>query len=168
MKLHHENVSDEQELIDQVIAEYLRAEAVGQAGQREQWLDRYPTCAEGLAEFFDNRERIGQLVVPVRIDQLIDERKRIANGDGKPARFSAEVDTVDFNPAPPKLSNTRYRPLRFTPATRWAKSTSQNRANRATSGRQRTALRTRRAAGAFHDRSPNHRATGTPEHCPAA
>ena len=61
--------SSDHPLLDEAIAEYLRAEATGRAGDRQQWLDRYPECADELAEFLDDREGLDQLMMPIRLDQ---------------------------------------------------------------------------------------------------
>ena len=45
----NETSPHDEELLDSVIADFLRAESAGQAGDRQQWLDRYPACAAGLA-----------------------------------------------------------------------------------------------------------------------
>src|SRR5262245_46435561 len=61
--------SSDEPLLDEAIAEYLGAEAAGSAGNRQQWLDRYPECAEELAEFLDDREGLDQMIMPIRLDQ---------------------------------------------------------------------------------------------------
>jgi serine/threonine protein kinase/Flp pilus assembly protein TadD len=68
MNSQGECISGDDSLIDQAIAEFLRAEAAGEAGDRQKWLDRFPECAESLAEFFDDREGVNQLMMPVRIN----------------------------------------------------------------------------------------------------
>ena len=102
------------ELLDQVIADYLRADAVGQAGEPQEWLDRYPTCAVGLAEFFDDRLRLGRVVSPAAQLDCSPGSQHCARTDVVLAsQFSAAVQTVDFAPDPPRLSASRYRPIRF-------------------------------------------------------
>jgi tetratricopeptide (TPR) repeat protein/tRNA A-37 threonylcarbamoyl transferase component Bud32 len=105
------HASDEQ--LDLVIAHYLRAEANGQAGDPRAWIDRYPNCAAGLAEFFDNRLRINELVQPVRLNSPINLGIDPAAIDHDRSLLSAEMDTVDFDAQPPRLPSGRYRPLRF-------------------------------------------------------
>src|SRR5262245_39819422 len=64
-----DRTSGDPSMLDQVIAEYLQAEATGRAGDRQQWFDRYPSCAQELREFFEDRERIARLVVPMRFEK---------------------------------------------------------------------------------------------------
>jgi eukaryotic-like serine/threonine-protein kinase len=101
------------DLLDEAIAEYLRAEAAGKAGNRQQWLDRYPACAEELAEFLDDREGLDRLVKPVRMDQQIAAINLRTAAFFGPADVPAAADIVGFAPEPPRLATTRYRPLEF-------------------------------------------------------
>ena len=56
----------DESMLDHAIAEFLRAEATGNAGDGQMWLARYPACARELAEFFDDRQRIDGLLAPLR------------------------------------------------------------------------------------------------------
>jgi tetratricopeptide (TPR) repeat protein/tRNA A-37 threonylcarbamoyl transferase component Bud32 len=103
--------SGDEQLLDQAIAEFLRSEAAGEAGDRQQWLDRYPACAGCLAAFFDDRERVDRLMMPVRIDLQGPARGGEPTGIYPPPHSSAEADMRRFRPEPPLLSSTRYRPL---------------------------------------------------------
>ncbi|HEX2473923.1 MAG TPA: serine/threonine-protein kinase [Lacipirellulaceae bacterium] len=105
--------SSDQPLLDEAIAEYLRAEAAGRAGDRQQWLDRYPECADELAEFLDDHEGIDRLMMPIRSDQQgvpnnLRGADRFATTDVLPA-----VGVASVVPEPPRLPTTRYRPLQF-------------------------------------------------------
>lgn len=101
----------ESQFIDQVIAEYLQAEAKGQSGDRQQWLDRYPACAIELNEFLDDRERLKQIVGPVQ--HYRQRSKSYASSDNSPSDQADGVQTVELAPLAPKLSTTRYSPVRF-------------------------------------------------------
>src|SRR5687768_14018681 len=89
------------DLLDEAIAEYLRAEAAGKAGNRQQWLDRYPACAEELAEFLDDREGLDRLMMPVRMDQQIAAINLRATEFVSRADVPAADDTLGFVPEPP-------------------------------------------------------------------
>ena len=108
-----EHPSGDVQLLDHVIAEYLRAEAAGQAGERQLWLDRYPACADGLTEFFEDRARVDRLMMPVRIERQASSRVGLSTGVFTPRKLSTDDRTVEFRPEPPSLSTTRYRPLHF-------------------------------------------------------
>jgi len=99
--------------LDNAIAEYLRAEAAGEAGDRQQWLERYPECATSLQEFFDDREQFGRAIMPLRLEVPA----RAENGRARTAHDSSDLnadsDTIDLRPEPPKLSSDRYRPVRY-------------------------------------------------------
>ena len=58
----HNGRVDDDELLDQAIAEFLRAESAGRAGEIQQWLDRYPNCAAALLEFFKDRQQINRQI----------------------------------------------------------------------------------------------------------
>lgn len=60
-------VSADSVALDQAIVEFLRAEAAGRAGNAQQWLERYPACAAGLAEFFNDRQCVDGLMTPARV-----------------------------------------------------------------------------------------------------
>src|SRR5262245_50583848 len=105
--------NSDSQLIDRVIAEYLQADAEGRVGDRQEWLDRYPSCAAELAEFFNVRAQIDHLLMPVRIDQ-----RYTPGGEGRtqvftPVNPSEGVPDVDLRLDPPKLTSTRYKPLSF-------------------------------------------------------
>ena len=51
-------------LIDEIIAEYIRAEDAGEAPDREALLQRHPKLAEELREFFDDRDQFQHLASP--------------------------------------------------------------------------------------------------------
>jgi hypothetical protein len=57
--------SREERLLD-VIEGYLKRLGAGQAEDRQELLARYPEFAEDLAEFFDGRDQLEGLVVPLR------------------------------------------------------------------------------------------------------
>ncbi|MGD9632690.1 MAG: protein kinase [Pirellulales bacterium] len=100
----------ESQFIDQVIAEYLQAEAEGRVGDRQAWLDRYPSCAGELAEFLEDRERFHRIVGPIHLQRSLSDnfkQNRLPDDDEEGAQ------TVELSPLPPKLSTTRYSPLRF-------------------------------------------------------
>src|SRR5262245_11560199 len=101
------------QLIDQVIFEYLQAEAEGRAGDRQQWLDRYPTCAADLAEFLNDRDRLDRMMNPVQVNRQISKDGDEGTHLYSPIRGGENVQTVDHRPEPPNLTSTRYRPLRF-------------------------------------------------------
>jgi serine/threonine-protein kinase len=101
------------DLLDEAIAEYLRAEAEGKAGDRQQWLDRYPDCAEELAEFLDDRDGLDRLMMPVRMDQQIAAINPRAAEILSPADVPAAADMAGFVPDPPRLATTRYGPVEF-------------------------------------------------------
>ena len=137
-------------LIDVAIAEFLRAEAAGEAGERQQWLERFPDCADSLAEFFDDRDGIDRMMMPVRINlpvQVLDSQSTeiypavqvLATNWHTPHDVGVRVDPLSTEerkyatrpspqlspqhspragdaksvPEPPRLTNARYRPLRF-------------------------------------------------------
>src|SRR5262245_25073152 len=93
-------------LLDQAIADFLRAEAEGTAGSRDEWLCRYPECATALAQFFDDRERVDELLLPVR------ENIPAANPVAGPLD-EANQETLDVALAPPHFHGERYRTVRF-------------------------------------------------------
>ncbi len=105
--------SSDQPLLDEAIAEYLRAEAAGRAGNRQQWLDRYPDCAEELAEFLDDREGLDQLMMPIRLDQQGSSINLRGAGRFPPTDVFLAAGMTGSAPEPPRLPTTRYRPLRF-------------------------------------------------------
>lgn len=99
--------------LDTAIAEFLRAEAVGEAGDRQQWLDRYPECAVRLQEFFDDREHFGRAIMPLRLEVPAQAANRSGQAGDELHDAISGLDTVDLRPEPPKLSSDRYRPVRF-------------------------------------------------------
>jgi eukaryotic-like serine/threonine-protein kinase len=101
------------DLIDEAIAEYLRAEAAGKAGNRQHWLDRYPACAEELAEFLDDREGLDRMMMPVRMDQQIAAINLRAAESIRPVDVPEPTGADGFIPEPPQLTTTPYRALRF-------------------------------------------------------
>jgi tetratricopeptide (TPR) repeat protein/tRNA A-37 threonylcarbamoyl transferase component Bud32 len=125
----HEESGGE-ELLDRVIAEFLRAESAGTAGDRADWLARYPGCATGLLEFFQDRQRLDRLVMPVRQERTsasssdsarrgdtsrIDYIEAPWNGKGGGDDISeaVRVDTIEYVPSAAQLTGERYRPLKF-------------------------------------------------------
>jgi serine/threonine protein kinase/formylglycine-generating enzyme required for sulfatase activity len=54
------------ELLDQVVADYVRAVERGDAPDREQLVLKYPELADELSEFFRRRDRMEKLVDPLR------------------------------------------------------------------------------------------------------
>jgi tetratricopeptide (TPR) repeat protein len=103
MILHESLQSDDELALDQAIAEFLRAESSGRAGDRQQWLDRYPACAAGLMEFFDDRERVNQMAMPLKAEGLSDSSHKATSA----------YDTVSFTVTPPNFAAPRYRPMQF-------------------------------------------------------
>ena len=108
----NQSCGDEQ-LLDQAIAEYLRAESAGKTGERQQWFDRYPACAAGLMEFFEDRERVERLVTPARANRPAPSSSYEPTGIFEYPKVSAETETVDLAPKPPQFAKPRYRPLNF-------------------------------------------------------
>ena len=84
--------SSDEQLLDQAIAEFLREESEGKAGDRQQWLDRFPACAEGLKEFFEDRDKLDRLVSPAQIDRpacsALTNRPASTNIPSSPARLT--------------------------------------------------------------------------------
>ena len=70
MKLENRDHSSDEQLLDQVIADFLRADSVERGEDRQRWLDRYPACAAGLLEFFRHGDHAGSLG-----GQLLDLRR---------------------------------------------------------------------------------------------
>src|SRR5689334_6313574 len=104
--------SGNEELLDRAIAEYLRAESTGQPENRQEWLDRYPECAAGLVEFFEDRKRLDRIVTPMRSERPAGrENDRSASSDSDAS--AVHIDTVDFVPTPPHFAAAKYRPLKF-------------------------------------------------------
>jgi tetratricopeptide (TPR) repeat protein/tRNA A-37 threonylcarbamoyl transferase component Bud32 len=99
--------------LDKVIAEYLREESAGQAGEHQQWLDRYPECAAGLKEFLADRDQLNQIMTPFRLDGAHSADGSESTGVYKHAQPDGANVTVDLAPAPPQFATPRYRPLRF-------------------------------------------------------
>src|SRR5215831_789588 len=85
------NGPDNEELLDRAIAEYLRAESAGKAGNRDEWLKRYPACARALVEFFEDRQQLDRLVTPIR-----EER---SGGSSDSAR-RGDTSKIDYIQAP--------------------------------------------------------------------
>src|SRR5262245_54065275 len=109
----HPDGDGESQLIDKVILEYLRAESEGRAGERQQWLDRYPACAAELAEFLDDRERFNRMMIPVQLKRQFSAEGANGTHVYSPAVGADGAPTVEMRPEPPKLASTRYRPVRF-------------------------------------------------------
>src|SRR6476659_7593297 len=102
--------SDNTSLLDRAIAEYLTADSAGKAGDRKLWLDRFPDCAAGLAEFFDDLAELDNVAAPLRLDS---PTLPIALTAKYPASSQRSADSVDSAPEPPRFTTLRYRPLRF-------------------------------------------------------
>jgi serine/threonine protein kinase len=60
------DAQDREDLLDEVIAGYLRAVKKGQPPTRQQLLDRHPDLAFELASFLDDHEQINRLTTPLR------------------------------------------------------------------------------------------------------
>src|SRR5262245_15332480 len=125
------NGADE-EILDRAIAEFLRAESAGKAGEREDWLARYPGSSSGLLEFFEDRQELDRLVMPVRQERgsasssdsarrgdtsRIDYIQAPWNGGGKGGgddiSEAVHVDTIEYVPSAAQLTGERYRSLKF-------------------------------------------------------
>src|SRR5215468_7518404 len=123
-----ESERDNAELLDQAIAEYLQAESAGKAGNRDEWLRRFPKCAIGLTEFFEDREHMDRLMLPARQQSPGGSSDSARSGDtpridyveapwnrgakiagGNDAEDVVHVDTIEFIPAAAQLSGDRYR-----------------------------------------------------------
>jgi serine/threonine protein kinase/Tfp pilus assembly protein PilF len=103
---------DNEQLLDEAIAEFLRAEAAGQVEDPQLWLERHPNCALGLAEFFDDRKRLARLVPSARSDRPASSGDE-ATGFSDSSHFEPPSETIDLIPNALHLATTRYRPLRF-------------------------------------------------------
>ena len=113
MSPNNQSLDNTEELLDQAIADFLRAESEGHAGDRQCWIDRYPNCESGLREFFDNREQVLRLVTPDSgVDSNLSDSIKLTDFYS-PAPDDSKRDTTDYIIEPPHLSNTHYRPLRF-------------------------------------------------------
>ncbi|HEY2881515.1 MAG TPA: protein kinase [Pirellulales bacterium] len=111
MVSHNSGLPDDDRL-DQAIAEFLRAESTGTAGNRQQWLDRYPECASALNEYFDDRDRLDGMMMPVRLEWSSSISRLSVNGsDGQEP--VANTETIHFAPSTALLTGARYRPIRF-------------------------------------------------------
>ena len=66
--------SDSLSELDEIIAEYIRAEEAGEPPDREEFLSRCEEFRSELEEFFDNRDHIQQIALSSRIpsSNLID------------------------------------------------------------------------------------------------
>src|SRR5262245_36961270 len=89
---------DDEELLDQAIAEFLRAESAGRAGEVQQWLDRYPACATGLLEFFKDRQQINCVMQPVRAASSSAGGSGLAGPDDSSKNARVQID-VPWNRA---------------------------------------------------------------------
>src|SRR5262245_1082208 len=96
--------------LDRAIAEFLRAEAAGNSGSREEWLTRYPECASALSQFFDDREQVDQLLLPIR-ENVPAGKPAAVQGVGRNDVTAQE--TVDVTLTPPHFLGERYRTVRF-------------------------------------------------------
>ena len=104
---------DEEQLLDQAIAEFLRTESSGRSPDRQPWLDRYPGCAAGLLEFFDDWECVDQLVMPVRVDRPYSSTDPDATEAFDTSNPPPDSRSDDLAPTPPEFTTPRYRPLHF-------------------------------------------------------
>jgi tRNA A-37 threonylcarbamoyl transferase component Bud32 len=57
---------EREQLLDEVIAAFLEAEQSGKAGDRDEWLQRYPELADDLRRFFEQHDRMARLAAPLR------------------------------------------------------------------------------------------------------
>jgi serine/threonine-protein kinase len=66
MRSETNNLRDREQLLDEVLASYLKAAESGTAGSRDDWLARYPDLAADLAEFFAGQDEVDGLTAPLR------------------------------------------------------------------------------------------------------
>ena len=58
--------ADRDQLLEAVIADYIRADETGLAPDRREILERHPELADELRQFFGQRDRMNQMVEPIR------------------------------------------------------------------------------------------------------
>lgn len=97
--------------LDAAIAEFLQAVGAGRQGTRQEWLKRFPRCATGLNEFFEDHDQIQGLLKPLQSD-LVDAPAEVT-GEYASSGTSADVDTCDHSSSAPEPISARYRPIRF-------------------------------------------------------
>ena len=61
-----EHAGEQEQTLDQVIADYLEAHEAGQPTNRDVLLKQYPALAAELAHFFENQDRMARLTAPIR------------------------------------------------------------------------------------------------------
>src|SRR6516164_6632710 len=52
--------------LDEVVAEYLKAQALGQGSDRQDWMARHPDLASALVTFFDDFDHVHSFTAPLR------------------------------------------------------------------------------------------------------
>src|SRR5262245_35155439 len=104
MVLESTNAGPTEELLDEVIASYLDAVALGRPPRQEALLARYPELAAELRKFFEDREQFDQLALPLREISLRSIRPRIGPHAGAlpgPRLGPTDTRTPTFEPRPP-------------------------------------------------------------------
>ena len=105
--------SHDDQLLDRIIAEFLRQEAAGVAGRPQEWLERYPQCAAELREFFADCEHVGRLVNGARMDSPGGSSVYDSTGIYDDHSSKEPPRTVDLVPKAPYFAAARYQPVKF-------------------------------------------------------
>ena len=61
-----EHFGDREQVLNQIIADYLESQEAGQPADRGALLKQYPGLAAELALFFANQDHVAQLTAPLR------------------------------------------------------------------------------------------------------
>jgi serine/threonine protein kinase/WD40 repeat protein/tetratricopeptide (TPR) repeat protein len=69
-----------EQLLEQLLFDYLKAEEAGRAPDRDLLLARHPELAQELAEFFAEHQRVGALVAPLRAAARVDPNGSLPPG----------------------------------------------------------------------------------------
>src|SRR5437016_5881104 len=84
MPLESTGACPREDLLDEVLASYLDAVALGRPPRQEDLLARYPELAAELAEFFEDRQQFDALASPLREISLRSIPPRMGPADGGP------------------------------------------------------------------------------------